>query len=302
MIRPSTEAFRERPGKTALVVGILAVAMVLPALGIFSASAADRLLRTWLADYRPVVYLTQSTGGTGAEELARRVGDWPEVDACTVRSPEDAYRSAADRVGEERLGEVGVRSEMFPYSLTVEPAGGVAGVELVSRLEALETEDRVESVDVPSAKLTDWLSTVGTVRAAATGLFLLMLVLGLAYLGDYLRELRHREHDELRVLERLGAPSGRLRRASIVRGAILGVWAGLAATTILLAIALYWRTMEANLLGGIPAAAPRTWLVVAAPVVVGPVGGVCAGFWAARRSLGEVSQRISGLEPLLDHD
>jgi cell division protein FtsX len=302
MIRPSTDAFRERPGRTALVVGTLAVAMVLPALGVFSASTADRLLRQWLADYRPVVYLTEGTSGDGAEQLAGRVEEWPEVDECTVRTPEEAYGSAADRVGEEALGEVGVRSEMFPHSLTVEPAGGVASVELVSRLEALETGERVETVDVPSAEVTEWRSAMGTVRVAAIGLFVLSLFFGLAYVGTYLRELRAREYDALRIWERLGAPPEQLRRASLVRGAILGVWAGLVATTILLAIALYWRTMEANLLGGIPAAAPRTWLVVAAPVVIGPVGGVCAGLWAARRSPGEGSRHISRLEPLLEHD
>lgn len=302
MIRPASRALREHPWKTALVAGSFAVAMALPAVAMFSASTADRLLRRWLADYRPVVYLTPDIEEKKAKKFAERVHSWEGVAKCTVRSPNEAYSQAASRLGEKRVGEVGVKPEMFPFSLIVEPTGGVADVGVVSRLESLETNEEIDSVDVPSTEVGDWLSALGTFQLVGLVLFALFVGIGVLLVADYLRELRYRERRELRLLERLGAPPNRLRRKSMVRGAILGIWSGLATSGLLLAIALYWRTIEASLLGGVLAAAPRSWLVVAAPLVVGPAAGAVAGVWAARRSLGETSFDIPELEPMLDHE
>jgi len=301
MIRPATKVLRDHAAKTSVAVGFFAVAMVLPGIGFLSATTADRLLRRWLADYRPVVYLAPEARGERAGELAGEIRKWDGVSECAVRAPGEAYEETASRLGEERLSKVGARPEMFPYSLVVEPAGGVAGVGVLSRLEALPTEAGVDSVDVPSARVTSWLSAVDTVRWTALGASVVLFGLALVAVADTLREFRHRERAKLRLFEKMGASAGQLRRATLIRGAVIGLWAGLAAACILLAIALYWRTIEEGLLGGFSAAAPRNWLVVAGPLVVGPVGGVLAGVFVARRSPGGPPRRIPGLEPLLDH-
>lgn len=305
MIRPATDALREHVGGVTLTVILLAAAWVTVGAAVFVSSSLDRISRAWMEDFRPVIYLEAGAGSAAAESVSKRVGGWDEVEEVTVRSPRDAYREAASRVGEERLSSAGAKPGMFPYSVVVRPAGAFGGVDLAARLEALETREQVEAVDVPSEGVR---GVLGSARRLLYGFSIPLFVLvaaALAQVGSFLRKLQRTEHRELFLLERFGAGRWELARATIYRGALLGLWAGLGATGILLVMALYWRTIETSILGGVPPATPWNWWVVAAPLLTSPIGGGAVGIWVAHPGLGSDTDGsravLPSIKPLLDY-
>lgn len=300
MIRPATEALTDQPGDTAFVVGVLALAMVLPSGVMFTASAADRMLEHWTETYRPVVYLGGGTSPEAAKSLASDIREWSGVETCEIRTPKDAFDSTAERLGRDRLAAAGVKPEMFPHSLVVESKEGATAKELISKLKALEARSVVDRVDAPSSEVVAWGGTIRTVRATGLVLLLIFALAATAVAAKYLMQLRRRERSELLLLERFGAETSRLRRTTWIRGVVVGLWSGLISTGLLLAFALYSRTMQSSLLGGVTVT-PRNWLYVVAPLLVGPIAGVAAGVWAARQSAGESDRSFPGLESLLDH-
>lgn len=302
MLRPATEILREHIGEAVLSVTMLAIALVAVGAAVFAASSLDRISRVWISEYRPVVYLAPGAGSTEANALSEQVGSWGEVERAEVRTPGDAYRTASSRIGEESLTRVGVEPEVFPYSLVVRPAGGHGDVELVAQLEALETRENVDSVDVPSESVRESLDAARWIVLGGLVPFGILLVGAFGQLGSLLRRLRRSERRELLLAERFGAGRMELARALLLRGGVLGLWAGLFASGIFLVIALSWRTMETSMFGGALAATPGIWWVVAVPLLLGPLGGAGIGLWVALAGFDGGDRTTTLLDSLLEYD
>jgi cell division protein FtsX len=302
VIRPATDQLKEEPIGTVGAVILLALAMALPGAVLSAAASVDRLAGRWMSDYRPVVYLEATADGAEAEQLAETIEGWGGVSTVEVRTPDEAFRQARRRVGEEPIAQVGIGPEMFPYSLVVESSDRWGGnIDLVARLAALDTRSSVEEVDVPEGVATRVAASAGWLAWAALVGLVVLLGVAMVQLSGFLQRLRHRDRRELALLERFGASPGRLRRSTWLRGALIGLWGGLAAFGIMLLLAVYWRSIERELLGGIGSAAATHWMIVAAPLIVGPVVGLLVGLGTARRPLDSSGTHELEIDELLDY-
>lgn len=302
MIRPATELLRQNLGRSAFVVVVAAVAMIVPGAMLFCSGSASQLTHQWIEQFQPVVYLVPQIDRQGTDEVAGDVSGWEAVEAVDVRTPKDAWEQTRERLGEQELSNLGVEPSMFPFSLVVTPAADWgAGVDLIARLEALETRDTVEAVDVPSGRARRLLSWFrwGTILGG------LLAVAGLAFavyqIADYLRRLRRQERSELAVLERFGAEPSSIRRSTWIRGLVLGLWAGVLAFGVLLAVAVGWRGVIGELFGSMGIEGYWQWIAIGAPLLVGPLLGVLVGVWSARTGESSDRELPPELESLLEY-
>lgn len=302
MIRSATEPLKARPGRTAVILLVFALAMVLPGSLIFASSVSTSIVNQWLADFEPVVYLHPTADQEAADELAAEIEEWSEVETVDVRGPKEGFELAKKRVGKDRLTEVGVDASMFPHSMVIESSSLLtSNVDLVARLTALETRETVDVVDVASdgAKgILVWLDRLFYGGLAMLGL---ALAVGLYLVGMYLRELRRRERSESALLERFGATPGEIRRVTFLRGVVLGLWSGIASTGVLLVLALGMRAMDAGLFGSVSGESVFHWIVVGAPMVVGPLAGGLVGMLVARSSGSKAAESLKGVECMVDY-
>lgn len=282
MIQSPMQICRERKLETLAVVFALILALLVPGMLGLAALLGGSTASSWLQAYEPIVYLEAGVDDDAAEALRAEVEGWSTVASARIRGPKEAHAALADRLGEETVQGLGVAPGMLPTSLVLEPAAPVAGhIDLVSRVSALEARMEVDAVDVPSSGALRVLVLVGIAWAAAIGLGLLGLLACAVLLFDYLRRLREAEDDLLAVLEVFGASPGSLRRPTIVRGAVLGLWAGAGVSGVLVTSVLLWQSYAPALLGVEAVAAVGAWPLAIAPLLVGPVFGTVVGMAAA---------------------
>jgi len=169
----------------------------------------------------------------------------------------------------------------MPASFVLVPSTPVTGhIELISLTAGLEARDTVDAVSVPDAtavRILSILSLLGFIGA-------LLGVLGLAVftvvIGEYLIRLQRAEQAQNDVLLMFGAQGRSLRKPSIIRGVVLGLWSGgLATFTLMVALAI-WQSVITSVLGG-SASLVHAWPVAVVPLCVGPLIGVLAGFWVS---------------------
>jgi len=284
MIRSPLHVCRERKIDTGAAVVAVTLSLLLPSLLLLGGVCARASATAWLEAYRPVVYLQSGTTDADAKALADELSGWASVHGATVRDPADAYASLVDRIGEDRVGDLGLSPDLMPTSIVVEPAMPVAGhIDLTSRITALQIRQEVESVSVPTSSAMNVLSLSGVVLTLAAILALTALLAGGIVSFDYLRRMREVEGEMNALAVLFGAYPSEVRRPTLVRGMVVGAACGVACTLLLVGALVAWRWEAAGVLG-IAATIPATaWPLAAAPLLVGPIWGLVVGWLAAGR-------------------
>ena len=291
MIEGATDIFREHLSETLGVVGVLVLALSIPAFLILAVVIGSDVAEARLGAYRPVVYLDAGVQEDEAIELRDEIAAWTGVDDVLVRTPDDAFELMKERLGEEEVAELGLASSMFPYSLVVEPQNPVLGrVELVARVSGLEARGTVDAVDVPQGRAKRALDFFFWVLVGAGGVGALCIILAWVNVRSFVLDLMRRQYDEWRLLVSFGASPRVFRRVNMVRGVTLGVVGGLVAFGLMLGGLVLWRAYQADLVGVTTAGSLSTWFVVLAPIIVGMAVGWSAGVFANRKRLTEESE------------
>jgi cell division protein FtsX len=284
MLRPANDALKERKVETATTVAVLAFALVIPCLAVLAAAFVGDVAKTYLEAYEPIVYLTADAQEADAKTLAEELGAWPAVGEAKLRTPDEAFSQLQERLGNGEVAKLGVSAKMLPYSVVLQPSTPVAGhLDLIAEISGLEARMEVESVDVPSAQAAKALSFVRWLLWLGAGLLVVLVVTGVSQVRGYLVRLADESTRETELLALFGAPPSKLRRASLVRGVTIGVWAGVVAFAGLFALLLMWQDARPVLVGVAHGASAWSWAVIAAPVIFGPLFGATAG-WFANRS------------------
>ena len=265
-----------RPWATLLTVGVMAVALALPAglllaLSLFSGLAGD------LREARSLsLFLEAEVAADAAEALAARLRQRADVSAVALRSPEQGL--AEFRGMTEFAGALAVLDyNPLPTVLVVDPAAGADAAALAAALEAQPGAAFVQHDAVWRERLAAWLAF------AARLAWVVAILLGLGALlvvGNTVRLDIQGRAEEIAIVQLLGATDGFVRRPFLYLGAWYGLGAGLLALLLLGAGALALRGPLAALSGSygspppaLPAGAAAAALVLlAASLLLGWLG------------------------------
>lgn len=282
MIRAPMRACSEHRLETSAVVVTMILALFVPSfLGLVALLSHDAGA-AWLEAYRPIVYLEPDASEESVARLAAEMSEWPGVESVEVRQPEDAYAVLDERLGADELDSLGVTASMFPVSLEVIPRYPVAGhVDFVAEVASLEARMEVDAVDVPSSVALRLVSAANLMAMVAGVLGLLALLAAGVALSAYLRRLRELETDLEAVLGIFGAYPHDIRRPTLIRGTVLGLWSGIGVTVLLSATLAIWQAQAPPAIGLEAFISPWTWPLAAIPVLAGPALGAVVGWLSA---------------------
>jgi cell division protein FtsX len=284
MLRPANDALRRRKAETATTVAVLSFALFLPCMVVLAAAFVGDAASSYLQAYRPVIYLSADAGNAEAAELADELSTWTTVGDAEIRTPDDAFETLQQRLGDQEVAKLGVSANMLPYSVILEPSTPVIShLDLIASVSGLEARMEVESVDVPSPRAAQTLSFVRWLLWLGALLLLVLVVTGISQARAYLLRLEDELAGESELLALFGAPPPKLSRPTLVRGVTIGAWAGAIAFGALFIMLLMWQDARPALVGIIHGSSAWSWAAVAVPVVLGPLFGVIAA-WFANRS------------------
>jgi|CXWL01.1.fsa_nt_gi cell division transport system permease protein len=215
-----------------LTLGVVAVALVLPALGFLFLDQIDRAAVSWRPSGDLTIFLSAGEPVERALELADALDGRPEVAEATVRSPDDALaelRTMSDFAGALSALDANPMPALVIVRLT--PAGA-------QHIEEFRTElaQRAEIDWVQVDKR--WLERLEALLDLARRIILfgaaILAVAVLLVVGNTIRLEIALKRDEILVLKLLGAADAYVRRPFLY----IGLWYGL--TGALLALALVY--------------------------------------------------------------
>jgi cell division transport system permease protein len=210
-----------------LTLGVIAVALVLPALGFLALDQVDRAAVSWRPSGDLTVFLAAGEPVERALELADALDGRPEVAETEVRSSDDALtelREMSDFA--EALGALDANPMPALVIVRLTAAG-------VSRLEdfkaELATRPEVDWVQVDRR----WLERLEALLELARRAILLgaaiLAVAVLLVVGNTIRLEISLKREEILILKLLGASDAHVRRPFLYIGIWYGVVGGLLA-------------------------------------------------------------------------
>ena len=220
-----------------LTLGVIAVALVLPALGFLALDQIDRAAVAWRPSGDLTVFLAAGEPVERAIELADALQGRAEVAQAEVKSADDALaelREMSDFA--EALGALDANPMPALVIVRLTPAG-------VARLEDFKTElaarNEVDWVQVDRR----WLERLEALLDLARRVILLgaaiLAVAVLLVVGNTIRLEISLKREEILILKLLGASDGYVRRPFLY----IGVWYGVVGG--LLALALVYAGLRA---------------------------------------------------------
>lgn len=223
----------QRPGATALTVGVIAVALALPLLLAMALQNVERVSGSFRASREVSLFLTPGLSSADTENVRGMVQRLPSVEAVELRTPAEGlqeFREMADFAGALELLE----ENPLPAVLVVTPQAGSDETGLASTLRSLPQADFVQHDAQWRARLGAWLGfgqRMTMLAAALLGVGVLLVV------GNTVRLDIQGRAEEIQTMQLLGATDGFVRRPFLY----LGAWYGALAALIAIGIALLTR-------------------------------------------------------------
>lgn len=218
----------QRPWATALTVGVMAMALVLPLCLALLLGNIERLSGEFRESREVSAFLSTKTSLDAAQELAGTLGADPRVERVVLRTPEEGlaeFREMADFA--DALALLG--ENPLPVVLVVTPSRELEPLALAQHLRGLPGVDFVQHDAQWRARLSAWLDfgrRLAWVAAVLLGVGVLLVV------GNTVRLDIQSRAEEIETVQLLGATDGFVRRPFLYLGAWYGLFAGVLALLV----------------------------------------------------------------------
>ncbi len=230
-----------KPWATALTIGVMAVALVLP-LGLWLVLGNVERFTGSVQQSREIsVFLKQDVDAAHAQVLVAQLSGRRNIGRVQLRTPQQGL----DALGKKGVPAIAIDAageNPLPYVLIVTPNGDESLV--ASSLKQLPEAQIVQHDAQWRQRLDGWLrfgGRVAWVLAALLGVGALLVV------GNTVRLDIQARREEIGVLQLLGATDGFIRRPFLYLGAWYGLGAGMAALALLTLAGMALRTPIAEL-------------------------------------------------------
>ncbi|MEO7916790.1 MAG: permease-like cell division protein FtsX [Dokdonella sp.] len=237
----SLQRIASKPVGLTLTVLVLGVALALPLLFWVVIDNA-RGLSSGLRDAGQVtVFLKPEVDQRDAASYADQLRQNPSITNVTTRTPVEGLEEFRNLSG---FGDAltALDDNPLPTVLVVTPTPMPAGTSMTARdatlIASLRGDHRVDLVQYD----VEWRSRLGAILAfgsmALNALATLLGVAGLLIIGNTIRVDIQSRLDEIEVMQLIGASSGFIRRPFLYAGGWYGLFGGIAAVLIVIAVEL----------------------------------------------------------------
>lgn len=218
----------QRPWATALTVGVMAMALVLPLCLAMLLGNIERLSGEFRESREVSAFLSTTAALDAAQALASQLRADPRVERVVLRTPEEGlteFREMADFA--DALALLG--DNPLPAVLVVTPSRELEPLALAQHLRGLPEVDFVQHDAQWRARLSAWLDfgrRLAWVAAVLLGVGVLLVV------GNTVRLDIQSRAEEIQTVQLLGATDGFVRRPFLYLGAWYGLFAGVLALVV----------------------------------------------------------------------
>ncbi len=275
-----------RPVGTLLTVAVMGLALALP-LAFWLLLGNVQKLGDALGQQQAVsVFLQPGQGSSVAQLMATQLRERPEVAEVRLKTPQQGMDELAKMQGFSGALHA-LDNNPLPYVLEVQPkpgAGADAVASLVADLRGLQGVDMVQDSGAWRQRL-DALLAVGTrvvlILAAMLALAVLLVV------GNTVRVDIASRAEEIGVLLLLGASRAFVRRPYLYAGIWYGLFSGVLAALLAVAIELVLAQPVAELSraydGSLQFGSLPPWLLLSVPLAAAALGWLGARLVSARQ-------------------
>jgi cell division transport system permease protein len=279
-----------RPLGSLLTIAVMGLALALPLAFYLLLGNVQQLGRALGQDQAINVFLQPDQGESQARLLAKQLGDRSDVASVAIKTPQQGLDELAKLQGFSGALDA-LEQNPLPFVLMVQPKSGLdaAAVErLVGDVRDMRSVAQVQDSGTWRQRL-DALLGVGDRAVAA--LALMLALAALLVVGNTVRVDIASRSEEIGVLLLVGASGAFVRRPYLYAGIWYGLFSGILAALLALAIEFALSGPVARLsqaydgklhLGGLPA-----WLLLAVPpaaAALGWLGARLVSAWQLRKA------------------
>ncbi len=280
-----------RPLGSLLTIAVMGLALALPLAFYLLLGNVQQLGHALGQDQAINVFLQPDQAASQAQLLAKQLGDRSDVAAVTIKTPQQGLDELAKLQGFSGALDA-LDQNPLPFVLMVQPKPGAdaaAVARLVGDLRDMHSVAQVQDSGTWRQRL-DALLGVGERVVAA--LALMLALAALLVVGNSVRMDIASRHEEIGVLLLVGASSAFVRRPYLYAGIWYGLFSGILAALLALAIEFALSGPVAQLsqaydgklhLGGLP-----LWLLLAVPpaaAALGWLGARLVSAWQLRKAV-----------------
>lgn len=289
--RASLRRLGSRPFGTLLTVTVLGLALALPLVFFLLLANLQSLGGTLGQNPAISVFLKSDQAGAQANLLADELRARHEVAAVTVRTPQQGLDELATLQGFSGAVHALDDANPLPWVLVVQPRDGLAAGAVEQLVDDLRGERAVDLVQ-DSAQ---WRQRLDALLAIGHRVVLvlagLLALAALLVVGNTVRTDIASRVEEIGVLLLLGASRAFVRRPYLYAGVWYGLFGGVLAVLLALAIELSLAAPAAQLdrayAGRLTLGALPWWLLLAVPLaaaVLGWLGARLVSAWQLRQA------------------
>jgi cell division transport system permease protein len=269
-----------RPFGTLMTVAVLGLALVLPLAFYLLLANVQSMGQTLGRNPAISVFLKTDQAGTQAQLLAADLRTRPEVAAVTLKTPQQGLDELATLQGFSGALHALDDANPLPWVLLVQPRADLDAAtvnQLVQSLRDTRAVDQVQDSGQWRQRLDALLSLGHRVVWVLAGLLALAALL---VVGNTVRTDIASRREEIGVLLVIGASRAFVRRPYLYAGIWYGLFGGVLAALLALAIELALagpaRALERAYGGVLTLSALPWWLLLAVPLAAATLGWIGA--------------------------
>lgn len=218
----------KQPLATGMTVVVLAITLTLPALlWVFNDNMVE-LTGNWKRGGHISLYLNQQMPASDAAALLERVRQTDGVGEASLKTPEEGLLEMQHQEGMQDL-MLNLPENPLPAVIDVVPSVGVSTPTQLEALYArLKAPPGIEDARLDMQWVSRLYALLGLAETLTRGLMILLSVAVIFIIGNTLRLVIHKRHEEIQVLKLIGASDPYITRPFLYTG----LWYGLASALL----------------------------------------------------------------------
>lgn len=240
--RRSMGLLLRQPWSSLMTIVMLGVTLMLAVLSWMATHNLSELNTYWHRSETMSLYLQPSVGASAQQLLLQKIQAMPEVESATLTTPAEGLVLLAQQEGMQEI------TQSLPYNPLPAVIQVIPGASLQTPGAVKQLYQTLQSnPDVSEAKFdSDWVERLyiglGFLKQLVRLLTLLMALSMTLVMVNTLRLLIHNRHEEIRVLQLLGAPHKFIMRPFLYASIWYGLFASILAIIMVDSLLMVLRT------------------------------------------------------------
>ncbi len=223
------------PGASLLTVLVIAVALALPC-GLYSVlQNAEQVASRWESSAQLSVFLTPGTSLKQAEERARKIQQWSEIESTHLITPAEALAEFEARAGMSGVEILLDGDNPLPPVISAQMATNISSDQVAEVAKRVDQWEGVDVVELDQAWLQRLQAIIGLIQRGVSILGALLFVGVILIVGNTIRAGIDMRREEIEISLLFGATNAFIRRPFLYAGLVMGLAGAILALLIVAA-------------------------------------------------------------------